>query len=54
MLNATILNKITKTDTNDILFDFPIGYTRIYKISDIVYKISNIINKISYLVFKMS
>lgn len=52
--NATLLNKILNTDTNNILFDFSIGYTRIYKISDIAYQISYIIYKISYLVYKMS
>ena len=43
MLNATMLNKISNTDTNNILFEFSIGYTRIYKISDLAYQISNII-----------
>ena len=54
MLNATMLNKISNTDTNNILFDFSIGYPRIYKISDLAYQISNIILKISYLVYKIS
>ena len=53
MLNATILNKISNTDTNAILFDFSIGHTRICKISDIAEQISNIIYKISYSVYKM-
>ena len=50
ILNATILNKISNTDTKDILFDFSIGYTRIDKISDIAYQIS-IEYQISHIIY---
>ena len=43
MLNATILNTISNTYTNSILFDFSIGYTKIYTISDLAYQIFNLI-----------
>ena len=54
MSNALILNKMSNTYRNSILFDFSIGYTRIYPISDLAYQIFNLVKKISNSVSKIS